>query len=345
MLCSYLETGHKLHLLSRLQLFEVETQFALYLIKAQSFNETMENCDRVLDDDQLELHAIIKERLSEMISDADCNCKFKPAILRLANGDKTGFHALHAPSRRTQMIINVHRVAFDKALSRVVHPINEIGPSHLAEIEASYMDKIKKHTQRYVRRYARFLTLGDSTKDMDDIANDLGVFALCSMRGYYPFRSGLHMENSMRRTITNRGRSYITSSIAETNRSVVQLPDGTSYRREVSWVGDAVNGAPILDSIEGDDPRNSSSINLDLRKAAKGGGAIAMISQFILSPTMQEEFIGWLGSKVPSCSMASDITEAVRITGRSYEMLLGRFLALPAKQVHDALVELRGFAT
>jgi len=337
-LISFLEQEATLKSLSHSQMLEIETAFTLYLLRAISFREAYRRCDMILDEDQEYLKVTIKSKLSKMIEDADCNTIFKPAILRLINGDDVGFRLFNMPTTRTKRIIKQNNDILQESLKRVAYPIDQIGPKHIEKLENKYLEIVKPHAYYYVSRYARFLTMGDSGTTIDDLSRDLIILALRSMRQYYPWRKGLHLANTMRQTITNRGRGMITYSVAGVRqRLVMDEHRGVMVNRESS------TGFEIASNWRGwaDDPSRMHPLQSKIAFIAKGKGPEAKVAQFILSPEDQDQFCNWLEQVSPVTKGSEDLSAAVKKSGYPYASLLAKFLNLPKPDVKSTLIKLQ----
>lgn len=340
MLISFLERGNDLKSLSKPQMLEVEAAFLLYLTKAISFREAFTQCEMVLDDDQEHLRVAIKSKLSRMIEDADCNIRFKPAILRLAAGDDTGFRKLNAPVNRTSSIIQKHKRLLKGRLSKLAFPIEQIGPKHLASLEMQHLESVEPHARRYVNRHARFLTMGDSGTTVDDLTRDLIVLALRAMRWYYPFLSGLHMSNTMRRTITNRGRGLVTYSVSGSRQRLVMDESGRMLNRESSLEFDSASNWQGWS----ENPSGERDLQFDIRQLAKTSAVHELMAKFLLDGKVQEAFCHWLEGIIPSCAGCADVSAAVKKSGHEYAVLLSRFLSVPKDSIEQALTDFRSLA-
>ena len=340
-LISFIEQGATLKPLSRSQMLDVETAFTLYLLRVISFREAYKRCDALLDEDQEHLKIVIKSKLSKMIEDADCNTIFKPAILRLINGDDIGFRKFNFPTARTLKIIRHNQVPLFNRIKHIAYPINKIGPKHIQKLETEYLDIVKPHADRYVARYARFLTMGDSGTTLDDLSRDLIVLALRSMRQYYPWRKGLHLANTMRQTITNRGRGMITYSVAGVRqRLVMDEHRGVMVNRESSSEFDTASNWRGW----ADDPSRIRPLQSQIASIARGGDSEAKVAQFVLSPENHDQFCNWLEDLLPVTKGTEDISSAVKKSGYPYAMLLAKFLKLPLAEVTLALSRLQDLA-
>lgn len=333
MLMSFVEKGATLRRLSRSQLAAIEVQFMLYLLQATTFFNALRICDAVLDDDQADLRSVLKQKLADMIEDPDCNTMFKPAILRLARRDDLGFRKLGESPKRTQAILSAHWPRIRPRVCAVEFPIHIIGPNHLKSIEMVHLDKVRPHASHFIRKYARFLTMGESTREHRDMVEDLLLLALRSLRWYYPFRKGLHIENTMRSTITNRGRSLIKFHTADQRARLVQGEDGITYNRETNVGFDfALNSSACSY-----DPSNIRFMSIGLQRAAKEDSTLGSIARFIISPTMQDRFLDWLTRRDPRIANAQDVADAMTICRGDYAALLAQFLNLNTSDVRQAL--------
>jgi len=333
MLISFLEQGNILANLSRNQMFEVEGATLLYLLKCISFREALKMATDVLDEDQEYLRVGIKAKLSRLIEDADCNSLFKPAILRLATGDATGFNRLNAPTGRTQKIIDRYKDNISSRIQEVAFPIKSIGPKHLARLELEHLSLVKPHAKNYVYHYARFLTKGDSCLSLEDLTNDLIALALRGMRWYYPFLSGLHLTNTMRRTITNRGRGLITYYTAESRQRRVIDEDGNMTNMESGFEFDAA----VDSGAWSENPTAGHTLKISLNSMARDPGTSGLLAKFMLDEVEQERFCAWLEQHLPACVGSRDVASAVQKSGRDYASLLSTFFKLPLKDVRQSL--------
>ena len=333
---SYVERGASLTSLSTQQLAEIERQFILYLMQITTFWRAVSACTAVLDDDQAHLRAVIKAKMADMIADVHCNAMFKPAILRLAAGDRTGFKRLGENPTRTLRVIAGSRMAFDDRINAVQYDIGSVGPKHLSSIEMVHLEKVKPHSTRFARTKARFLTMGEAGLELTDIVKDLQMLALRSLRWYYPFRSGLHLENTMRNTITNRGRSAIKYATADVRRRLVQGDDGVTYNRESSGLGYEI----AIQSGYAQDPTDDLAIRSKLHSLARSGGTVADVVKFMLDHLLQEKFIDWVAKNDPRAAGSTDLTDVVSACG-DYGGLIAGFLGCRPSDVRTALSDIQ----
>jgi hypothetical protein len=307
-------------------MFEVETAFLLYLIKGYTFRQAYNRCEVVLDDDQEYLKLVIKSKLSKMIEDANCNIYFKPAILRLAAGDDTGFVSLNAPTSRTNAIIARNRSLFNQRLEEVVYPLSTIGPKHLKSIESVHLDIVTPHAEAHAKKYGTFLTNRDSGFTLKDMVQELLLAASKAIRAYYPFRKNLHLTNTMRQSMTNRGRGLITYNV---NRLVPE--DGKSVERESSvHFEDATNWEGWAE-----DSSKLNDLKWKLSSLAKTSKTYDKVANFMLSAELQDEFCSWLEEHNPGTRVID--FDYISQSGIPYYILLSQFLGLPQDSVKVVL--------
>jgi hypothetical protein len=337
MLMSFIEKGGELRDLSRSQLQVIESQFALYLVHGTTMHAAVQRCTEVLDDDQMDARSVIRKRLAEMIGDPECNTRYKPAIIRLAAGDDLGYKRMGVSPKRCRALIERNARAFRRAVRQVQHPIQIIGPKHLGSIEVQHLENVRSHAVRFVRSKARFLSMGEAGLETRDLVNDLLALALRSMRWYYPFRTGLHIENTMRKTITNRGRSLIKFNTADQRARLVQDEFGVTYNRESGSGFDAA----IKSLAASHDPSHLHRLNSVLDRTIRGGGPTGRVAAFVKDQARQERFLDWVARTVPGTADVQDVAEAVQRFGLDYPMLLARYLHLQRREVQSALEMLR----
>jgi hypothetical protein len=333
MLVGFLEQNAQIrNSLSRSQMFEIETIFLLYLLKVISFRQAATQTDNVLDPDQAHLRIILKQKLSDLIGDADCNTVIKPAVLRLAAGDATGFKAAQASPQRTLQIIKRYKKPIMEQVRKCVFPLNEIGPKHVRKLEAEQLKLIMPHVKSHVYTKARFLTNGDSGLALTDIQHELLLLALRALRSYYPFREGLYLTNTLRNTVTLRGRGFVTAATATCRRRLVMQGD-KSVNLE-STVEDIDNMSEF--SV---DPCSLRDLQNGLLQVASKGGVASRIANFLLSPEKQDEFCFWV-ERIAQVK-GEDLADTVKKTGLPYASLLSRYLELPKRDVRYALEKIQ----
>jgi hypothetical protein len=330
--------------LSAAQMLEVERAFTWYLLRAINYKEAAARCEQVLDADQIHLKVVIKKRLSEMKDDYDCNALFKPALIRLAAGDDTLFRQMKTPSRRSASILKSDPKAVRVCLKQVAYPIAKIGKTHIEFIEAEHMPLIEPHAFRHVSKHAKFLTMGDSGITIEDMVNDLKLIALSAVRWYYPFRKGLHLTNTIRLSITNRGRTMVTYNVAPRRQRVSMDGNYKMVNREVGGkIFDIAADTHADKSLDATD--SGKVLNLDIAEMAKGPRvSAAKVARFIQDPVAQDLFIDWLKKYSAKAAEAPDIPTAVRIVGLPYSRLLSEYLQAPRVNVVRALSRLRRMA-
>ncbi len=337
MISILLDKGAALSSLSPQQMSRVKEYFTLYLVQAITFREAMAGCVSLLDYDQSDLRIVIRERLSTMIGDPHCNTVIKPAIILLARGNSSGFTQAKCNPRFTSSVIQKNRRAFNKVLRSVqFQPTSSKG---LAILEDVYLNKVQPHAKSYVMHKAKFLLAAEHGLSYDDMINDLLLLALRAFRWYWPFRSGLHMLNTMRATISNRGKSMVKYNVADSRRRLIMLPSGEMYNREASGGYDAAcNSAAATDPAIRD-------ITIDLmmhRVAAKAGAA--PVVKFVTDEAMQDRFVSWVGHRLGVGfhsleELADHIAESrPRL---SYTKMVAKFLGQPHDAVSGTLSELR----
>jgi hypothetical protein len=307
----------------------------LYLLHAINFYEAMHRCDSILDDDQEHMKVIIKSRLAAMIENADCNMIYKPAILRLTRGDATIFKELDVSPKQTIAILKNNKNLLNDELKKIKYPISVLGPSHLRFLENEHLPLVVNHAEHYVLRYARFLTQGNSGMTSGDMVNDLVLLALRAMRWYYPYLSGLHLTNTMRATITNRGRGSITYNVVDSRRRMFQTRDGKTINRESSAFFDQASNW----SGYSEDPTNYNNITTSITKTSNKVEAV--LAKFVLNGKIQDDFLTWLENKYTICKNQSDIITAVKLVGKTYEVLLADFYHFDVFDVKSALEKFR----
>jgi hypothetical protein len=375
MLVSYLERGMQLRMLSASQMLEVEKAFTWYLLKTIRYQQAVPICVKVLDPDQEHLKIAIKQRLTALISDHDCNVLFKPALLRLAAKDDSLFRQLNTDPERSLKILRSNRERMKFALNEVKFPIDIIGPDHIRELQDEHLHQVESHAYRYVSKNMKFLTMGDSGISIEDMVTDLKALALSAMRQYYPFREGLHLTNTMRSTITNRGRSAITYSTSQRRQRVsmtglspetlleennrknllekcLQSQDFEEWRRfklnQKYKMENREAGGVALDvalnthtgtSIDGGLP-----LELDIQAMAEGENTAALIARFVLDQTEQDAFCSWIERHVKKVVGAADVASAVRMSGISYSWLLAKYFGVPREEVAETLNSLKRMA-
>jgi hypothetical protein len=339
MLISFLERGMILQTLSRSQMLEVEKAFTWYLLNSIRYLDAAAMCEKVLDPDQVHLKPIIKARLSTMIEDYDCNVLFKPALLRLGAGDNSLFRKLKTSPRRSQLILDTNRKAVRVSLRKVQYPLNIIGPDHVKELEEEHLALVEKHAWNHVSRHAKFLTMGGSGTSVGDMVNDLQLLAMRAFRHYYPFRKGLHLTNTMRATITNRGRGMVKYYTAGVRQRFIMDENYKMVNRENGGLAYDI----ALDTYDDRSAESGRALDFDIQALANGKGSVAEVAKFMRDPIAQDRFITWLEQDF-SISDAADVAEAVQMSGKPYSLLLSRYLKRPRDEVRKAIVQIRKVA-
>lgn len=327
MLLSYLERGNLLTELAKDQLDYLHEQFVIYLVQGNTFNAVLKNCRSILDDDQAHLDSILRDKLQFMIEDYECNALYKTAILRLAMGDATGFRNLQVNPRRTQTIIKNNASIFKKRVKEI--KFDNIGPKHLASIEQENLRQLKSHIYWFVQNKAKFLTLAEPGKSVADIQNDIQIFALIGLRKIYPFRSGLHLLNTLKATVTNRGNSLITYNTADIRRRLIQTETGEHYSVESS-------GHEDFDSMSQCDPRRETEINTTLDWLNKNHPQYRDIIAFVKSSADQDQFLTWFSKKYCEVNSLAELNTFIKKGDRPYLSFVAEFLGQPRKLVREA---------
>lgn len=338
MIRSFTDRGDVFSRLAPQQKRALDEQFLLYLVQAQSFREAIANSVVVLSDDHYDLKEVVKERLTTMIEDPVCNTCIKPAVLRLAAGDAAGFRAMAENPRRTRQIIARNKKAFRRVLRQV--KFDNVGPTHISSIVEEYLEKVRPHARNFVNYRAVFLATAEHGLSTKELITDLMIIGLRTFRWYYPYREGLHMLNTLRAAITNRGNSLIRYKTADVRRRLIMLDSGEMYNRESSGDFDAaLNSAACAYN-----PTRLVNLSLDMELLRKSGYNPQVID-FVRSPSMQDKFVGWAGAKYAEpFSSIEDVSRYLAAQNKSYPKVLSRFLQQPRTEVFAALNALRSVA-
>jgi len=338
MIRSFLDRGDELRELDAAQKRALDEQFLLYLVHGTSFRDALRESAELLTEYQFFLKEVIKAKLTTMIEDPVCNTRIKPAVLRLAAGDTTGFRVMQENPRRTRRIVSKNAKTFRRLLREV--KFDEIGPTSIASLEEEYLESVRPHARNFVNYRAVFLTSAEHGLSTKDMITDLMIIALRTFRWYYPYREGLHMLNTMRAAITNRGNSLIKYNTADVRRRLIMLDSGEMYNRESS--GDYE--AALNSSAGSADPTRWSNLRLDIDRLREYGYNPSVI-EFVSSPEMQDRFVGWVGAKYGvRLSSIEDVGRYLKSNGKSYKKVVALFLQQPAKSVNTALNALRSVA-
>lgn len=318
----------------------LDEQFLLYLLHATKFRDVLATVNDNLDEDTAYLKPLVKVRLTEMIDDPTCNTYVKPSVLRLIAGDKTGFRAMRVSTSRTAKIIARHEKAFVRRLKALEFDVSEIGPQQITRLELEYLDKVRQHSKNFAQYKARFLITAEHGLSLENIVSDLQMVGLRTFRWYYPFRTGLHMTNSMRRAITNRGNSLIKYNVADVRRRLIMLDSGEMYNRESSGDYDAA-----LNSSAGSvDYTRAIDLSLDVMRLSEKGYSPGVLD-FVRDPQVQDRFIGWYSAKCgKQLADMVEVSRRITLEGDSYTSLLAEFLEEPREGVRAALKALRMIA-
>lgn len=335
MISIILDEGARLRRLSRSQMNYVKEQFILYLVHGISFREAIARCNAILEDDQHAERVVIKERLAAMIEDHYCNTVVKPAIIMLARGDRSAFRKAHASTAFTATVIRRH----PKIFRRVVRDVkfDDLSPRGIATVERDYLERVQSHARNYVWRKAKFLMSAEHGLSASDMINDLQLLALRAFRWYFPFRSGLHMLNTMRSTISNRGKSMVKYNVADSRRRLIALPNGETYNRESSGDYDKA----LNSSVGSSNPVVHLDLQLSLEKLGRRPD-YSRVVKFVASPKIQDRFVGWASHRVGvRFSDMEDLSAYIAREKLSYTRMLSRFLAVPPTKTREVLKELR----
>lgn len=342
MILLFLENGYKLSSLSRSQMKVLEKAFTLYLLHAIKFNDALQLCYNALDDDQEHMKTIIKDKMAEMIEDADCNQFYKPALLRLAAKDDSIFRKNDIPQASTLRIFEQHAALIKERIKAVEYPLNVIGPQHIRRLEQEHLSKdgealkpMETHARNYVFHYARYLTQGDSGFSANDMISNLKIVGLRTLRWYYPFLSGLHMLNTMRRSITNRGRGMLTAATVESRCRMIQLSNGrtvnlestANFDKAIDWAGFA------------EDPTARIESNMTLVSLMNDHSIESKILCIILDEGTRNAFLSWMQKRYDLAE--ADLAEAVSKTGKSYVYLLSKYFKMDIDDVKKAMRRFR----
>lgn len=335
MISILLEDGARLQRLSKNQMRLVKEAFILYLVHEISFREASAICLGLLEDDQIEEADVIRERLSTMIEDHYCNTVIKPAIIRLAAGDASVFRANKCSTQFVRWVISRNKRAFRNVLKSVC--FEDLTPKGIRDVEMDYLVRVESHSKNYVMNKARFLCSAEHGLSVRDLVSDLQILALRAFRWYFPFRNGLHMLNTMRATITNRGRSLVKYSTADSRRRLIMLDSGEMYNRESSG-----NLEEALNSEAGSvDPRRAIEIGMDLQRMSENRRLRPIVS-FIGNPDAQDAFVGWAGYRYGRrFDNIEQLAEYLRKHNKSYIVVLSHFLNLHPRRTQLALRELQ----
>lgn len=338
MIRSFLDRGDDLHRLDSRQKRHLDEQFLLYLVHGQSFREALQKSTEILREDQFDVREVVKAKLTALIEDPVCNTRIKPAVLRLADGDPIGFRVLDECPRRTKRIVANNAKTFRRVLRQV--KFDEIGPTNIASLEQEYIDRVTPHARNFVNYRAVFLTSAEHGLSTKDMITDLKIVALRTFRWYYPYREGLHMLNTMRSAITNRGNSLIRYNTADVRRRLIMLESGEMYNRESSGDYEAA-----LNSSAGSfDPTRAADLRIDIDRL-KDRGYNSSVIQFVSSPEMQDRFIGWMSARYGmQFSSIDDASRYMAHHRKSYYKLLSMFLQQPRDHVKLALGALKRIA-
>ena len=339
MLLAYVESCSDLHALTPAQRYAVAQYFTLYLLRCTDLTKAVARASAVLRPDQLHLSTVIRFKMSDVIRSHACNTKYKPALLRLAQGDRTGFRRLGVDPRRSLRTIADHATAIAKSVRRIQY--SEIGPTHLAELEVEVLREVLPHAKWFAARKASFLTtVGGGDRDREDIVNDLQALALVAIRWYYPFRSGLHLANTVRQTITNRGQSIISYHTTKGRRRVQQLDDG-SYLSMESHSATADRHSANVDTGSVD-PRDELHYRQSLDGLASKLPQIAPVARFVACDDSQDAFVTFVGRRFDvDLRTYDDAVALLKRKGVKYETALARFLGEDEEDVTAALAILK----
>lgn len=338
MIRSFIDRGDVFSRLDAQQKRALDEQFLLYLVQGQTFRAALANSAGILRDDQFDLKDVIKERLTAMIEDPVCNTCIKPAVLRLAAGDPVGFRVLAESPSRTRRIIKKHPKVFRRVLRQV--KFDNIGPTHISEVVEDYLDKVRSHARNFVNYRAVFLATAEHGLSTKELITDLMIIGLRTFRWYYPYREGLHMLNTMRAAITNRGNSLIRYKTADVRRRLIMLDSGEMYNRESS--GDFE--ASLNSQACAYNPTRLVDLTLDLERL-RGSGYNRQVIDFVQSPIMHDRFVGWASARYgEKFSSLEDVSRYLNSNKKSYMKVLSQFLEQPKTEVRAALTALRSVA-
>ena len=338
MLLGYVESSPELRELNHRQRDAIAQQCALYLLRCAPLNESVRRASTVLAPDQLHLATTIRFKMSDIIRSYACNAQYKPAILRLAQGDSTGFRKLGVDPRRTRRLLERHEREIRAAVRKVQYP--EIGPTHLAQVEKRVMQEVLPHAKWFASRKASFLTTAGWDRDKEDIVNDLQALGLVAARWYYPFRSGLHLANTVRQAITNRGQSIISYHTTKGRRRLQQLEDG-SYVSMESHSATAERHSANVDTGSVD-PREGLMSRQVLEELCNKIPGVAPVAEFVGSERMQDEFMSYVGKAYGvDLHNYDSLIAALEKRKVPYASAIAEFLSEPVDEVKFALEVLK----
>jgi hypothetical protein len=335
MMSLFLDKGAQLRRLSPKQMDRIRAEFILYLVHATTFLQCMSRCTQVLEPDQADLRSVIKEKLTDMIEDHYCNTVIKIAILRLAQGDPGGFVRANCNPDFTLKVIAANKKAFKRRLDEV--QFGQLRSQSIARIEQEYLEKVRPHAKHYVMSKARFLMSSEHGLKAEDMINDLLLLALRSFRWYYPFRKGLHMLNTMRMTISNRGKGLVRYNVADGRRRLIMLESGEMYNRESSGEFDLALNSPNGSS----DPTKARNAFIDTMRLYEKP-EYAPVANFVVDLTKQAAFVDWCSHRYGKLfhNMES-LSKYIAENKINYAKLLSCFLEHPHQYVNEALSQLR----
>ncbi len=330
MLLSFLEHKNRLALLSDDQLQETHRWFMLYLLKGASWNETTRKCKGFLDDDQQHLETVITERLGALRSDVDCVKRLKLAVLAyMINGNTEGLQSVNVKPRTIDKLLVQDSQRYRKVIRSVVD--KNPTPAKLTKIEAELLPDLWGYTKNFAYMNARFLTKAEPGLKIEDIARQIEDTTLIALRWIYPFRVGLHLENTLKASILNKGNTLITSKTRQKSQRLIQEADGT-YSSMESFVEGA-------DGIV--DARAETKVTTFLALAKKSP-TMRVFADYVNDPKAQDAFIVWANQTYKvNASDISDLIPKLATKNVTYSRSLAAYLGLSRKDVLTSLKNLR----
>lgn len=329
MLLSYIERFDFTKSLTKRQVQVVHEQYVLYLISAQSYATSFATIKACLTQDQQMLIPEIREATRNLIEDYKCNALYKLAILRLAQNDTTGFKNLQVNPNPTRAVLRKYRTKVNKRIRQI--KFDNIGPTQLKALEVDIIKQLEKHIHWFAMRKAKFLTMAEPGKSILDIMAELQIFAVVALRRFYPFRSNLHLLNSIKSSVTNRGNSLISFNVAGRRRRMFQDDTGATFSVEAG-------GQLDLESMASSNPTKKIELQTTLNSLKIKHPSMTPLWNYISDENEQDKFVSWYESKNNvKITSPKALFSHIKMRNQDYVKILGRYLQVPSRNVRHAL--------
>jgi DNA-directed RNA polymerase specialized sigma24 family protein len=300
-----------------------------YLILQQSFKTTMANCSQLLGRGHAHRRAV-RTRLEVMLNSAEFTLRYRMALLKFAAGDIKAADSFGVDVAEIIVMHERNQKYLKRALSKMAHHKDVIGPRHAENLWLGVMRRTKPHASKFAYRRAKFLTMGNNGLQHSDCVADILMMGMRSFRWYYPFKSGTYMDCSVRTAMTNRGLSYIKKATRQCRVRLVTGEDGVVFNMEGS--------DDIAMSNYSDNPgvERDANLRLDIESLMHRKDAVGKFSRFIVNDEYHERFINWVQAHY-HVGNHEDIPSIAKALGNQYVPILSKFMMLDASDLRRAI--------